>query len=261
MVDRRKDPTADTGLFEMIYKQNFPRTPPYLGMNLSIRGRRIFRNRSKAKIDKEKLEKEKIILKLRRQDLIKNEEPTISKVLPKIISPNSYNGPIIEDFIEEINKNVDKESGVNFVPAARTVASTASGPPQRKRLETKNERVSKYCSSKYKTNKSSLCRRQNAKENARRSSTAAGRVSSSSRYVSVFRDWTIINKMTSEITRNGYDNHNWEKKTASILKGTNILNKCSKYRQNEIDINSNIYNQDAFNLNKLLPHLNATLPN
>lgn len=45
VVDKRKDPNADTGLFELIYKQNYPRTPPYLGMNLSVRGRKIFKSR------------------------------------------------------------------------------------------------------------------------------------------------------------------------------------------------------------------------
>lgn len=225
-------------------------------MNLSIRGRRIFRNRSKSKLEKEKAEKEKIILKLRRHDLLKTEGTTLKETLPKIISPSSYNGPIIEDFMDEINKSMDKDSGVNFVPAKKSEAA-----PLRKRPESKNERVSKYCSAKYKTNKSSLCRRQNVKENNRRSTTTTGRISSTTRYVSVFRDWTIINKMTSEINKNGCENNIWEKKTASILKGTNILNRCSKNRQSEIDINRNFYNQDTFNLNKLLPHLKATLPN
>lgn len=48
MIDKKKDPNADTGLFDLIYKQNYPRTPPYLGMNLSVRGRKIFRGRARA---------------------------------------------------------------------------------------------------------------------------------------------------------------------------------------------------------------------
>lgn len=228
-------------------------------MNLSIRGRRIFRNRSKSKLEKEKAEKEKIILKLRRHDLLKTEgENALNATLPKIISPSAYNGPIIEDFMDEINKSMDKDSGVNFVPARK---SEAAAPQARKRPETKNDRVSKYCSAKCKSNKSSLYRRQNVKENNRRSMTTIGRISNTNRYVSVFRDWTIINKMTSEINKNGCENNVWEKKTASILKGTTILNGCSKNHRSEIDINRNFYNQDTFNLNKLLPHLNATLPN
>lgn len=222
-------------------------------MNLSVRGRRIFRSRNKSKLEKEKDEKEKIIMRLQKRDLIKTNDSRFNTGLPKIISPRPYSGPIIEDFMEEINKSVDKDSGVNFVPARKL------DPPLRKRPETKNERVSKYCSSKYKTNKSSLCRRQNAKENIRRSTTTTGRVLSSNRYVSVFRDWTIINKMTSEITKIGCEDNIWEKKTANLLK-RNILNKCSKNHQSKIDINENFYNNhDAFNLNKLLPHIQATM--
>lgn len=251
VIDRRKDHTADTGLFDLIYKQNYPRTPPYLGMNLSVRGRRIFRNRSKSKLEKEKVEKEKIILRLQKHDLIKINDNRVDMELPKILSSRPYNGPIIEDFMDEINKSVDKDSGVNFVPA------TKLDPPVRKRPEIRSERVSKYCSTKYKTNKSSLYRRQNVKENTRRCTTA--KMLNSSRYVSVFRDWAIINKMTSEVSRLGTKNNICENKVANSLK-PNFPKLCSKNYQSEIDININFYkNQDAFNLNKLLPHLKRTL--
>lgn len=245
----------------MIYKQNFPKTPPYLGMNLSVRGRRIFRNRSKSKLEREKAEKEKIIMKLRKQDLIKTDFDKVSvlgKILPKIIPAGTYSGPIIEDFMEEINKTVNKDSGVNFVPA------TKQETPEKKRADSKNKRVSKYCSAKYKTNKSSLYRRQNVKENSVRSKTPSGRSLSSSRYIGVFRDWAIVNKITSEKSKTGCENisNGWETKTASILKGTNILNGSSRKPHDEIDSNKYYYNnQDAFNLNKLLPHLNACLHN
>ncbi|VEN43993.1 unnamed protein product [Callosobruchus maculatus] len=122
VVDRRKDPNADTGLFDLIYKQNYPRTPPYLGMNLSVRGRKIFRSKSKGK--NEKSEKEKALVRLRKNDFVKSEfikDTAITRILPKLISPESYQGPVIEDFIEELSRSVncDQDCGVDFVPVVK----------------------------------------------------------------------------------------------------------------------------------------------
>lgn len=41
VVDRRLDSAAETGYFEMIYKQVIPKVPAYMGLNLSLRGQRI----------------------------------------------------------------------------------------------------------------------------------------------------------------------------------------------------------------------------
>lgn len=41
MIDRRNDINAETGYFEMIYKQVIPKTPAYMGLNLSLRGQKI----------------------------------------------------------------------------------------------------------------------------------------------------------------------------------------------------------------------------
>ncbi|CRK98566.1 CLUMA_CG011913, isoform A [Clunio marinus] len=41
VIDRRNDPAADTGCFEQIFKQIIPKTPAYMGLNLSLKGQRI----------------------------------------------------------------------------------------------------------------------------------------------------------------------------------------------------------------------------
>ncbi|XP_052864099.1 tubulin glycylase 3A [Anopheles cruzii] len=41
VIDRRTDPNAPTGSFELIYKQIIPKTPAYMGLNLQLRGHRI----------------------------------------------------------------------------------------------------------------------------------------------------------------------------------------------------------------------------
>lgn len=42
VIDRKHDPRADTGLFELIYKQNIPPTPAYMGLNLYLKGKQAF---------------------------------------------------------------------------------------------------------------------------------------------------------------------------------------------------------------------------
>uniref|UniRef100_A0A1A9W5H6 Tubulin glycylase 3A n=1 Tax=Glossina brevipalpis TaxID=37001 RepID=A0A1A9W5H6_9MUSC len=41
MVDRRMDPKADVGNFELIYRQIIPPTPAYMGLNLCVKGKQL----------------------------------------------------------------------------------------------------------------------------------------------------------------------------------------------------------------------------
>ncbi|GAB0100929.1 Tubulin glycylase 3A [Sergentomyia squamirostris] len=41
VVDRRNDPKADTGAFELIYRQNIPPAPAYMGLNLFLKGQQL----------------------------------------------------------------------------------------------------------------------------------------------------------------------------------------------------------------------------
>lgn len=41
VIDKRLDRNASTGMFELIYRQHMPQVPPYLGMNLSVRGTKV----------------------------------------------------------------------------------------------------------------------------------------------------------------------------------------------------------------------------
>lgn len=54
MVDYKNDPKSSTGDFELIYKQNIPPAPAYLGLNLSVRGTQISPKSLIAKKDKSK---------------------------------------------------------------------------------------------------------------------------------------------------------------------------------------------------------------
>ncbi|XP_060518271.1 tubulin glycylase 3A-like isoform X2 [Cylas formicarius] len=102
VVDRRRDPNADTGSFELVYKQNYPRTPPYLGMNLSVRGRRLFRCRTRSVKEHQEREKSENAPRLRKTAA---RQP---KTLPDIPAAEvAYKGPIIKDLIEELHETGD----------------------------------------------------------------------------------------------------------------------------------------------------------
>lgn len=59
VVDHRNDPKASTGKFEMIYRQNIPSAPAYLGLNLCLKGTQIapkykFNRKQKNKMENQK---------------------------------------------------------------------------------------------------------------------------------------------------------------------------------------------------------------
>ncbi|KAJ8970664.1 hypothetical protein NQ314_001083 [Rhamnusium bicolor] len=237
---------------EIVGNGKLKRAPPYLGMNLSVRGRRIFRNRSRVKNDKEKEKMDKMSARLRRPEFTKHElvgTAAITKLLPKIVIPKTYKGPVIEDLIEELHKTVnDKDSGVDFLPTAKNLEKNV-----KKSEGIAAERVPKSSSSKYKINKNnSFCRKQNAKENIKKQRS---KVINNHSYIGAFNDWSLKNKISSEFGKRPCEDL-WEKETASILRGTNILHTCS-ININEIDHNKMYFRPHClttFDLNKL--HLN-----
>ncbi|KAB0797593.1 hypothetical protein PPYR_08586 [Photinus pyralis] len=127
MIDNRRNPSADTGQFRLVYKQNLPKPPLYLGMSLLVRGRRLF----KTKKAKSKESKEKLTLL---QDIT---DATINRQFPKLSPVSDYNGPVIKDFIEDIIHAPSMESsGYEFIPA---LPSTSA----KKKHSSKHERKSK----------------------------------------------------------------------------------------------------------------------
>ena len=54
VIDRKLDKNADTGMFELVYKQIIPPAQPYMGQNLIVRGIKI-ESPNKTKQDKKKI--------------------------------------------------------------------------------------------------------------------------------------------------------------------------------------------------------------
>ncbi|XP_018320480.1 tubulin glycylase 3A-like [Agrilus planipennis] len=113
IIDKRRNPSADTGAFDLVYRQNFPKPPAYLGMNLSVRGHRIFRKKLKHKDSKEIKEEQNTYIKRRKDpdNESKNTEFTLSKPknLPAVNIVKMYKGPVIGDLIEELNMSMSSK--------------------------------------------------------------------------------------------------------------------------------------------------------
>ncbi|CAO1413336.1 unnamed protein product [Diamesa hyperborea] len=92
VLDRRTDQNAETGYFEMIYKQIIPKTPAYMGLNLSLKGQRIT---PKCPQKREKSPNKSLhsIYTLARLASSSNRKPR---------NPNA-NGPTIMDFMQCLN--------------------------------------------------------------------------------------------------------------------------------------------------------------
>lgn len=92
VLDRRFNPEADTGYFEMAYRQAIPKAPAYLGLSLCINGKRLIK-RAKER---------------------KHEQRSVTPLAPRVPSgdtitdkdqavPSEYSGPIITDFLTWLN--------------------------------------------------------------------------------------------------------------------------------------------------------------
>lgn len=96
VVDRRINPTADTGEFEMIYKQVIPPVPAYMGLNLFLKGQQIL---PKGGLKKDRFREDMKIMKT--QTLFH-----LTKTPMKMVQPTQ--GPVIVDFLDFLNSTKNK---------------------------------------------------------------------------------------------------------------------------------------------------------
>lgn len=96
VVDRRMNPTAETGEFEMIYKQVIPPVPAYMGLNLFLKGQQIL---PKGGLKKDRFREDLKIMKS--QTLFH-----LTKTPMKMVQPTQ--GPVIVDFLDFLNSTKNK---------------------------------------------------------------------------------------------------------------------------------------------------------
>lgn len=227
-------------MFEMIYKQTSPCRPAYFGINLAIRGRRILKSKNKShKKDDTKHHRE----------IIKRDEFALAQLSPTH-SPDVYKGPIIEDFIQGLQHNLQMglEHGVNFFPANASVPI----------IKKKSERVSKSSHNHSVTLKNnSFYRKQNDGEKTRkREMQKLNRTR-----LGFYSDWATKQTINNEICDYKKLRATWEQESENIHK-----------KNNREDKNNNITDSNKFNIKKplfvsslslhnLLPHIDNTRAN
>ncbi|XP_049876528.1 tubulin glycylase 3A-like [Pectinophora gossypiella] len=91
VLDRRTNPDADTGTFELAYRQVIPKAPAYLGLSLCLNGKKVFKKKERQK----------------------HEQKNVTPIPPRVPSgdaidqeqsvPAEYSGPIITDFLTWLN--------------------------------------------------------------------------------------------------------------------------------------------------------------
>lgn len=201
VIDRRRDPKVDTGLFELVYKQNLPQSPSYLGMTLSIKGRRLFRKRTENKHIKHE------------KDVTKN------KIIPIPVKPKmdielvkNYKGPVIGNLIEELHNsifNVNKNLEEILTVDTKIVGKEKS---TRHKKATLVQEKSNALSVNINIHKNEISSRTN-KSTKQKTDTNENIATISLNKVSTPQRTRIIKK----------NDKNWEHETASILKN----NICS----------------------------------
>ncbi|KAK2584804.1 hypothetical protein KPH14_007117 [Odynerus spinipes] len=97
VVDYRENKNADTGHFELAYKQRMPSCQPYLGAALSLQGTRIVTSEKRSNLN----------LQDSKTSIIAN-TPMIPLTKKKSVIHNQI-GPVIVDLIEELEIQLDQE--------------------------------------------------------------------------------------------------------------------------------------------------------
>lgn len=234
VLDRRSSPDADTGTFELAYRQVIPKAPAYLGLSLCLNGKRMF-----------KKSKER-----------KHEARSITPIAPRVPSgdhilekeqavPPEYNGPIITDFLTWLNPydviptnrdgillapkdSLTVRQAVTVVKSGITLKNSKKRKSSAHSFRTHRGRREKNADSKRRVVRHSCCQpEENKTENTGKYRTeSATKVDKPKRV-----DRSVGNK------RCYIDPDEWERETASILRSTiSVQNKLANRSETVIPI-------------------------
>ncbi|KAJ2944561.1 hypothetical protein O0L34_g3911 [Tuta absoluta] len=96
VLDRKNNPEADTGTFELAYRQVIPKAPAYLGLSLCLNGKKIFR-----KVKTERKHEPRSVTPAARRVAGDSTQNYINDTDQAV--PSEYSGPIITDFLTWLN--------------------------------------------------------------------------------------------------------------------------------------------------------------
>lgn len=229
-------------------------------MSLAIRGRKLFKHNHKGKRAKDKDDEEQLLNPL----LTSNSQVNLLNDIKR----TTYQGPIIRDLIDDIQKAYfDETDGVDFVPAQKIITANKKKKTNNNN-NSKNDRVSKANNNLLNTRKiNRKClsnRRASGNEIIRKIQVpipiCKPRLIKTS-YVGIVNEFDV--KTKSIITENSsiptitttVSTDNWERNTASILRGKNVL--C-KFSTNSTNNNNNNNNKNDIKTNPRCLNINTT---
>ncbi|CAH2104930.1 unnamed protein product [Euphydryas editha] len=225
VLDRRINPDADTGTFELAYKQFIPKAPAYLGLSLCINGKRIIKKSKERKHEHRSVTP--LVPRIPSSDIVSDADQPI---------PSEYSGPIITDFLTWLNPydalpmNKDglvlgpKDSltvrqAVTVVKSSQSLKNCKRRKTSALSSRTHRGRREKNAESKRRVVPHSCCRLEDIQSNSHPSKyrTESARKSDRPKI-----DRSVGNK------RCYIDPIEWERETASILRSTiSVQNKMS----------------------------------
>ncbi|OWR49656.1 hypothetical protein KGM_214095 [Danaus plexippus plexippus] len=227
VLDRRLNVEADTGTFELAYKQVIPKAPAYLGLSLCINGKRLMHSKK----SKERRHEHRSVTPPSAGAPAGDAQPHEQPVPPE------YNGPIITDFLSWLNPYdslpTDKDGillatkdsltvrrAVTVVKTTRTIQNRSKKrKPSAISSRTYRGRRERNVESKRRIVPHSCCRPEDGQIN---NNVGKYRTESASKAEKPKIDRSVGNK------RCYIDPIEWERETASILRSTiSVQNKIS----------------------------------
>lgn len=234
VLDRRSNPDADTGTFELAYKQVVPKAPAYLGLSLCINGKRIIKKSKERKHEHRSVTP--LVPRIPSSDVLSHADQPI---------PSEYCGPIITDFLTWLNPydaipmNKDglvlgpKDSltvrqAVTVVKSSQSLKNCKRRKTSALSFRTHRGRREKNGESKLRVIPHSCCRPEDIPSNTHPSKY---RTESARKADRPKIDRSVGNK------RCYIDPIEWERETASILRSTiSVQNKLSARTETVVPI-------------------------
>lgn len=118
VLDRRFNAEADTGTFELAYRQSVPKAPAYLGLSLCINGKKLYNKKHK-----ERREHRTATPFVPATSKASSGDTAHEKEQP---TPREYNGPIITDFLTWLNPYGSHPTNSDGLVTAPSDSVTAS---------------------------------------------------------------------------------------------------------------------------------------
>ncbi|XP_045511626.1 tubulin glycylase 3A-like isoform X2 [Colias croceus] len=226
VLDRRANPEADTGTFELVYRQIIPKAPAYLGLQLCINGKRLLKKTKDKKFEQKSVTPFNPPLPV--GDITLDVDQPV---------PAEYSGPIITDFLTWLNPYdalPTNKDGILVGPKdSLTVRQAVTA--MKSNISLKNgSKKRKTSAVSFRTHRGTRERNTESKRRVKPHSCCRPEDNLTLNHVSKYRTESAKKSEKPKIDRSVgnkrcyIDPIEWERETASILRSTiSVQNKIS----------------------------------